>query len=166
MTILVDGEPENANLILNIIKKQIPVVVLQGSGGLADLIAYAYNRIMDSFMDSSSSWDLDYIEEYVKPLMSKKIALQFNELSSNLTVRNLIREQIIECVRLAKQDGRQYLTILDMHSINSCNLINLSEYLLKALLESRRNIDNSFSQEQFLKGYCVLICFTSLDCND
>ncbi|OTF70039.1 hypothetical protein BLA29_005173, partial [Euroglyphus maynei] len=112
VSILIDGEPENIQLVLQLIKKRIPVVVLQGSGGMADIVSYAYTRIMNSFVDSL---DTDYVDKNVKPLLDKKIIQQFNELEadSRNNERDRICQQVIECVRLTKQhrrqDGREYL---------------------------------------------------------
>ena len=150
VSILVEGGPENASMILSLVKKQMPLVVLQGSGGMADIIAYAHMRIWNAFA-SNTAWDPDYIEEYIKPLVAQKISLQFTELANNFMACNMIREQVIECIRLSKQEGRDYLTVLDMYNINSCNLTNLSEDLLSALLKSRHNRGDSL-KEHFLKG--------------
>lgn len=35
VSILIEGEPENINLVLNLLRMQLPVVVMKGSGGLA-----------------------------------------------------------------------------------------------------------------------------------
>ena len=70
---------------------------------------------------------------------------------------------MIECVRLSRQENRQYLAILDMHKPNSCNLKNLSEHLLNALLKSRQNLHCS-TNEQMLRGKCQFIVFLTIFC--
>lgn len=150
VSILIEGEPENASTVLSLMKKQIPVVVLRGSGGLADIIAYAYFLIWDAFSDAST-WDPDYIEEHVKPQLSSKIGDRFIELKRNQLFRSTLRDQVIEMIRLCRAEGREYLTILDMHKPNLFNLSTLSEHLLKALLKSRRNLQ-CFTHEQIHRG--------------
>lgn len=150
VTLLVEGGVDNCKMVLELIRKQLPVVVLKGSGAMSDIIGFAFNRIWAAF-PNASVWDADYIEDYIKPLLSKKILHQFNELINNHMARNVIRDEIVECVRLSIQEGRQYLFILDMHNPTTCNLNNLSEHLLNALLKSKQSITSS-TQEQILKG--------------
>lgn len=150
VSILIDGEPENINFVLSLIKKQIPVVVLQGSGGLADIVAYAYNRIWDAF-DDLTTWDTEYIDDYVKPWLAKKIGDRFSYLKRNSLMCNILRDQVIQCVRLSKQNGREHFLILDMFKPHCCDLTNLTEHLLNALLRSRRHL-HCATQEQILKG--------------
>ncbi|KAI2808613.1 hypothetical protein BLOT_006558 [Blomia tropicalis] len=149
VSILIDGEPENINFVLSLIKKQIPVVVLQGSGGLADIVAYAYNRIWDAF-DDLTTWDTEYIDDYVKPWLAKKIGDRFSYLKRNSLMCNILRDQVIQCVRLSKQNGREHFLILDMFKPHCCDLTNLTEHLLNALLRSRRHL-HCATQEQILK---------------
>ena len=122
---------------------------------MADLMAFASSRIWAAF-PNVSVWDPDYIETHIKPLLSTKMSLYFSELTNNHLTRNIIRDEIIECIRLSRQGSRQYLIILDMHNPTSCNLKNLSEPLLNAFLESRR-CSSSSTLEEILNGMILFI---------
>jgi hypothetical protein len=95
-------------------------------------------------------WDSEFVEDYLKPMLSKKIVSHCNDLRDNTLARNILRDRIIECVRLCKNEGRIYLTVLNMHNSSSCNLENLGEYLLLALLKSRQSTE-THSTENFHK---------------
>ena len=149
VSIVVEGDRETIKLVLDLIKRQIPVVVLRGSGGIADLIAFAFLEITQRSPDLNS-WDLEFIDHYLKPMLTKKIISLYADLKDNTLTRNLLRNRVIECIRLCKREERLYLTVLNMHNSSSCNLENLSQHLLLALLKSRRSNETQ-STENFLK---------------
>lgn len=45
MSTLVRGTPGTIELLYQKIKKEVPVVILKGTGSAADLIAYAYEEM-------------------------------------------------------------------------------------------------------------------------
>lgn len=139
VSIVIQGGYECARLVLDCLKRQFPVVVLRGSGGLADLLAYAYVELKQRARDYGpwGSWDPEFVESYLKPELSSKIAHHFPKLRENILTRNLFRDRILECVRLAKQNGLSFLTVLNMHNYSECKLENLSVYLLRALFKSK-----------------------------
>ncbi|OTF76356.1 hypothetical protein BLA29_010612, partial [Euroglyphus maynei] len=56
-----------------------------------------------------------------------------------------------------RQDGREYLILLDTYNINQGNLTNLREYLLNAILKSKhRNVDQPYG-EQFSKDFDLIV---------
>lgn len=142
VSIVIQGGYECARLVLDCLKKQFPVVVLRGSGGLADLLAYSFSELKQRARETGpwGSWDPEFVESYLKPELSSKIAHHFPKMRENTTSRNLFRDRIIECVRLAKQNGLTFLTILNMHNYSECNLENLSVYLLRALFKSKPRV--------------------------
>lgn len=149
VSIVVEGDRETIKLVIDLIKRHIPVVVLRGSGGIADLIAFAYLEITQRSPDLKS-WDLEFIDHYLKPMLTKKIISLYTDLKDNALTRNLLRDRVIECVRLCVREERLYLTVLNMHNSSSCNLENLSQHLLLALLKSRQSNETQ-STENFLK---------------
>lgn len=136
ISILIQGGYDCARLVLDHLKRRNPVVVLRGSGGLADLLAFAYLEMQQRCRDLVNAWDAEFVESFLKPELSNKIVNRFPKLRSNTLARNIFRDRILECIRLSKQSGRIYLSVLNMHN-SSCNLENLSEYLLKALFKSQ-----------------------------
>lgn len=149
VSIVVQGGYEAARLVLDHLKKYIPVVVLRGSGGLADLLAYAFTEMQQRCRDITKNWDAEFVESYLKPELSTKIVNHFPKLRDNTLARNIFRDRILESVRFSKQQGKVYLTILNMHN-SSCNLHNLSEYLLMALFKSQHS-ERKFDIELFMK---------------
>ncbi len=136
VSIVIQGGYDCARLVLDHLKRRNPVVVLRGSGGLADLLAFAYLEMQQRCRDLMNTWDAEYVESFLKPELSNKIVNRFPKLRDNTLARNIFRDRILECIRLSKQCGRLYLSVLNMHN-SSCNLENLSEYLLMALLKSQ-----------------------------
>lgn len=47
VALLIQGGFDCARLILDHLKKNLPVVVVRGSGGLADLLAYAFYEVSE-----------------------------------------------------------------------------------------------------------------------
>ncbi|CAG2103874.1 unnamed protein product [Medioppia subpectinata] len=136
VSIVIQGGYDCARLVLEHLKRQQPVVVLRGSGGLADLLAFAYLEAQQRCRELADTLDAEYVESFLKPELSNKIVNRFPRLRDNTLARNIFRDRILECVRLARQCGCVYLSVLNMHN-SACNLDNLSEYLLLALFQSR-----------------------------
>uniref|UniRef100_A0A1W7RAU8 Protein ced-11 n=1 Tax=Hadrurus spadix TaxID=141984 RepID=A0A1W7RAU8_9SCOR len=135
VALLVQGGYNCARLVLDHLKKRLPVVVIRGSGGFADLLAYAYYEVEQR---PHGIMDAEYVENYLKPELSTKIAYEFPVFCDNNLARNMFRDRIMDCVRHAHQDGRVYLTILNLHS-HACNLQNLDEHILRALFKCHRS---------------------------
>ena len=51
--LLVQGTPCNMDHVLYYLTNKMPVLVLKGSGGLADMIAYAYEEIQEKWVVNS-----------------------------------------------------------------------------------------------------------------
>ncbi|KAF8770629.1 Transient receptor potential cation channel like protein [Argiope bruennichi] len=134
VSLLIQGGYDCARLILEHLKKQLPVVVVRGSGGLADLLAYAYYEVSER---PRGIQDAEFVENSLKRELFNKIAHHFPQLRENNLARNLFRDRIMECVRYSHQNGQVYLTVLNLHS-HTCNLENLDEHLLRALFKSQR----------------------------
>ncbi|CAG2164303.1 unnamed protein product [Oppiella nova] len=63
VSIVIKGGYNSSRLVLQQIKNSLPVVVLRGSGGLADLLAFVDNEIRDRCMNV---WNADFVETYLK----------------------------------------------------------------------------------------------------
>ncbi|XP_042900024.1 transient receptor potential cation channel subfamily M member-like 2 isoform X2 [Parasteatoda tepidariorum] len=134
VALLVQGGFDCARLILEHLKKHLPVVCVRGSGGLADLLAYAYYEVSER---PRGIHDAEYIENSLKPALSSKIAHHFVQFRENSLARNMFRDRIMECVRYVHQNGQANLTIINLYS-HTCNLEDLDEHLLCALFKSQR----------------------------
>ncbi|XP_074597217.1 transient receptor potential cation channel subfamily M member-like 2 isoform X2 [Brevipalpus obovatus] len=144
VTIVIQGGYDCARLVVDCLKRRFPVVVLRGSGGLADLISFAYIELEQRSREAGpwGTWDPEYVEKFLKPELVTKIAHYFPKLRENLIARNLLRDRILECVRLARQENLSFITVLNMHNYSECKLENLSVYLLRALFKSKPRCSN------------------------
>nr|UPO70949.1 sTRP4 [Mesobuthus martensii] len=138
VALLIQGGYNCARLVLDHLKKKLPVVVVRGSGGFADLLAFAYYEVEQR---PYGIMDAEYVENFLKPDLSTKIAYEFPIFCDNNLARNMFRDRILDCVRYAHQNGYVYLTILNLHS-HTCNLQNLDEHILRALFKCHRS-DNT-----------------------
>ncbi|KAG8179377.1 hypothetical protein JTE90_012073 [Oedothorax gibbosus] len=134
VSLLIQGGYECARLILDHLKRQLPVVCVRGSGGLADLLAYAYYEVSER---PRGIQDAEFVENSLKRELSNKIAHNFPQFRENSLARNMFRDRIMECVRYANQSGQVLLTIINLYS-HTCNLEDLDEHLLRALFKSQR----------------------------
>ncbi|KAH7986805.1 hypothetical protein HPB49_026656 [Dermacentor silvarum] len=91
-------------MVLEHIKKQLPVLVIQGSGGVADLLALAYNEIDRRGV---TIWDPEFIENVLKPEINSHICQMFPKFRDNALSRNLFKDRIVECLRIACQIDRE-----------------------------------------------------------
>ncbi|XP_054165224.1 transient receptor potential cation channel subfamily M member 1-like [Oppia nitens] len=141
VSILMNGGYECARLVLNHIRQELPVVVLRGTGGLADLLAFADIETRDRCMNV---WNTEFVETYLKPELTLRIGETFGNLRDNRVLLKTFRHRILESIRLSRQpNGQNYMTIINMFDTYSCNLENLTEYLLSALFRSQRNDSTS-----------------------
>ena len=51
--LLVQGSPRNIDHVLYYLQNKMPIVVLKGSGGIADVIAFTYEEMMDRYTCSN-----------------------------------------------------------------------------------------------------------------
>lgn len=128
--LMVQGGPLDIDHVLLLLKKKIPVIVILGSGGAADLVAFAYHEMKDRS-------DSDYLDNYIKPELMRRVSEAFPEaFANNEIARNHCRDKVIECVKFAKQEDLTFLTILNTYR-HDVRLSDLSKYLLKALFQSQ-----------------------------
>ncbi|UYV70179.1 TRPM [Cordylochernes scorpioides] len=100
VALLVQGGYNCSRMILEHLKKQMPVVVLRGSGGLADLLAFAFHEVTQR---PGGMNDLDFVENFLKPELANKIAYNFPNFRDNSLARNSFRDRVMGCVRYATQ---------------------------------------------------------------
>ncbi|KAL3188833.1 hypothetical protein MRX96_002993 [Rhipicephalus microplus] len=115
-------------MVLEHVKKQLPVLVIQGSGGVADLLALAYNEIDRR---GATMWDPEFIENVLKPEINSHICRMFPKFRDNALSRNLFKDRIVECLRIACQQ-RQHPSCTDSRS-SSVFYTNNPETALKLI---------------------------------
>ncbi|XP_014670278.1 PREDICTED: transient receptor potential cation channel subfamily M member 3-like [Priapulus caudatus] len=128
--IVMQGDAAVVDLALVHLKMQLPVIVMKGTGMLADLLAFAFTELTERS-------DNEYLQSYIKPELSRRILHTFLEQCANNDIAmRQIRDRIIECVKVAKKGGRSCMTVIDINSA-SCDLADLPKYILYALFKSQ-----------------------------
>uniref|UniRef100_T1J9X5 Uncharacterized protein n=1 Tax=Strigamia maritima TaxID=126957 RepID=T1J9X5_STRMM len=132
IALLIGGGYKSTLMVLEQLKSEIPVVVIKGSEGAANLLAFAYEEIKQK---SRGDWDPDYVEHFIKSELSKKIASSFPKYRDNNLARNKFRDSILECIRHSHKEDRFFLTFLDIYS-HKINLAELNQHILRALFKA------------------------------
>ncbi|XP_033743894.1 transient receptor potential cation channel subfamily M member 1-like [Pecten maximus] len=140
--LLVQGGPLEMDHVAELLKRNVPVVVMKGTGLAADLISFAYLELQERP-------HAEHIESYVKPELIKKLMKYFPaEFLEDEIARNRCRDKILECAQNAHQGEQKFLTILPTDGVSS-DLKNLDKYLLLALFKSQALKRGRKFQEQF-----------------
>lgn len=139
--LLIQGGPIDIDHVVDLLRRQVPVLVVQGSGQAADLLSFVYFEKVNHNGD-------DY-ESYVKTELIKRMMNCFpKDFVDDELARNRCRDKILECVSLANQDNGRFLTVLDINA-DPDGLRNLDKYILMTLFESQAFKQGSRFQEQF-----------------
>ncbi|KAM7305890.1 transient receptor potential cation channel subfamily M member 3-like [Ixodes scapularis] len=154
-------------MVLEHIKKQLPILVIQGSGGVADLLALAYNEIDRRGV---TLWDPEFIENVLKPELSSRICQMFPKFRDNAISRNVFKDRIVECLRLACQTQEQmYFTVINIHHHRN-NLQHLDDILLKAVFKSQLKQHQAHQMKKdlllTLDWNCPHVAMTKIDRED
>ena len=130
IVLLLQGKVTQIDFILGHIKLGLPLIVFEGSGGLADLISYAYHQL--TYKPEGIN-EAEYIEAVLKPQLSDKVRElhpQFLDYKASF-----LTEKIFDCIRYSKQNDQQFITVLDLTDVD-ISASSLSSYLLKAVFKS------------------------------
>nr|XP_022342149.1 transient receptor potential cation channel subfamily M member 1-like isoform X1 [Crassostrea virginica] len=139
--LLIQGGPLDIDHVVDLLRRKVPVLVVQGSGLGADLISFVYFEKINHQGD-------DY-ESYVKTELIKRMMNCYpKDFVDDELARNRCRDKILESVSLAQQDNGRFLTILDINA-DPDGLRNLDKYILLTLFESQGSKQGSQFQEQF-----------------
>lgn len=149
VAILVQGDQTSSIVVNEYLIKQIPILVLEGSGGFADLLYFAYNEIRQIIPGDYSDEinDTRFLNKQFAIIFKTKILILFPELHNKDDELNYLCENLIDCIRYSVQDGIEYLTFLSVNN-NECDhnqpLSKLNEYLLNAYIGSTKvyELDN------------------------
>ncbi|OWF47104.1 Transient receptor potential cation channel trpm [Mizuhopecten yessoensis] len=140
--LLVQGSPKNVEHILFYLSNKMPVVVLKGSGGFADLLAFAYQ-------ETQERTDPDFLETFLKPELIKMISKTYpSDFKDNDLARNEFRDKILNCVDLAQEDDQTFMTVVNMQGWDA-NLKDLDKYLLKALFKSEKQVASKWKEQLY-----------------
>ncbi|KAL3880135.1 hypothetical protein ACJMK2_032401 [Sinanodonta woodiana] len=139
---LVQGSPRCVEQVLYYLQNQMPVLILKGSGGLSDLIAFAYEELLER------GDDLDFEDSFLKPELIKMISKFYpKEFQDNDFGKNEFRDKIIDCVHLANEGEQTFLTVVNMKGHDS-NLRDLDKFILRALFKSEKRERSKWRERQ------------------
>ena len=130
--ILVQGDIHTAYTCVNYLIEKVPILVIKGTGGCADLIAYAFNQLKCRFnMQTSTAVNLrrEFITTTLAPELRSRISGPGNKTAAYVCL-------VLQCALLAYQSEVCYLTVLCANA-NDRPLQYLPEHLLERYLESR-----------------------------
>lgn len=130
MILLLQGKITQIDLILGYIKCGLPIIVFEGSGGLADLIAYAYHQL--TYQPEGIN-EAEYAETVLKPQVSDLMRELYPDFPDIKIF--FLTEKIFDCIRYSKLHDQEFITVLDLRDIE-ITPSSLSGYLLKALFRS------------------------------
>lgn len=174
--ILMQGDFKTANVCSRYLIKQIPVLILKGTGGFADLISYAYIELSSYLVEQkrkntsniinalnlystyfhstlyatikNTNVPDEYLERVLKPILIRRIKQTFpKESKENKNYVQQFLDKILECVFYANQEGTEYVTILDLNKTET-KLEDLNEYLLQNYLKCKLANQNEHSTKQ------------------
>ncbi|XP_055345657.1 transient receptor potential cation channel subfamily M member 1-like isoform X2 [Paramacrobiotus metropolitanus] len=144
LAILIQGDHVELDQVLEYLRNGFPVLIIRGTGFLADVLAFAFEEGKDRL---TASKDL----EQLKSELSKKLSRSFCEACMQSdTDRIVIRDKIVECVQLAVQDDCRLITITD----SSDDLVDIQDSVLTAIFASRNKSMNS-SKEQLRSDFLL-----------
>ncbi|XP_052792596.1 transient receptor potential cation channel subfamily M member 2-like isoform X1 [Mya arenaria] len=133
--LLVQGMPRNIDQVFFYIQNKMPVVVLKGSGGIADIIGYTFEELQEK-----AESDPDYEEHILKPELTKMIMRQFaSHFEDNDIGKFALRDRIIQCCKMATEGegDNTYMTVVNMKGWGS-SMKDLDKYILRALFKSEK----------------------------
>lgn len=149
VSVVIQGGLESAQLVYSHIQRKIPVVILRGSGGLADILAFAYTEIRQrAEVTGNNNWDDRYIQQFIQPELTIRIRLLFPKFKQQPEKVKRFGDIVLEIIRFSFNQNQTYLTVLSIHK-SSIDLTNLSQYLLKAIFRSQ-HADGSFVDDKVL----------------
>ncbi|GFR27034.1 transient receptor potential cation channel subfamily M member 2 [Trichonephila clavata] len=133
MIILFRGDVSQIDLILGYLKNELPVIIMDGSGGLSDLLAYAYNQVMSRPEGVNIA---EYTETVLKPQISEKIRYLYPDLSEFKISEKILTQKVFDCIRFSKQGDMEFMSILTLYDLEK-KTSHFPAHLLRALFKSK-----------------------------
>uniref|UniRef100_UPI0031F5DB14 TRPM2 chanzyme n=1 Tax=Salpingoeca rosetta (strain ATCC 50818 / BSB-021) TaxID=946362 RepID=UPI0031F5DB14 len=130
VTIVVQGGPGTLGTALQAVRQGTPIVVVDGSGLAADVLAYAYN-FMHNPLTRFKSYTIDDLRQ--------KVAQTFNPKSSQ-QLTNLL-DSALECV----QDPN----LVVVYSLQESGIDEFDDCILKAIFSSQGKLGNKLKQAMY-----------------
>ncbi|KAF8767625.1 Hemocytin like protein [Argiope bruennichi] len=132
LSILFRGDVNQIDLILGYLKDEIPVVVMEGSGGLSDLLAFAYHQVTRRPEGVNIA---EYTEAVLKPQLSEKISQLYPDISHFKMSEKTLCQKVFDCIRFSRQEDMEFLSVLTLYDLEKKT--HFPAHLLEALFKAR-----------------------------
>ncbi|GFT22343.1 transient receptor potential cation channel subfamily M member 2 [Nephila pilipes] len=133
IAILVQGNINAVHYILAHLKRKLPILIIRGSGGLADILAYAYYEVQRNFEKIK---DLEYVENIMKKSLSDKITAVFPSLKDNKMAHCLLCDRVLECVQSAEPPQLKYITVFSTLDLDR-DIEDLPSHMLETIFKAQ-----------------------------
>ncbi|OQV11764.1 putative Transient receptor potential cation channel subfamily M member 7 [Hypsibius exemplaris] len=135
IAVLIQGGMRALDMVHDYLKSDVPVLVIKGTGFLADILAFAYEEHKERGNNRSA---MDIIRRDV----SKRVARSFpgSKKDEDLT---LMRNRIIDCVILGSQKEKELISVVE----SSEDLVDLDNYFLPAVFAARSRATNILKEQ-------------------
>ncbi|XP_071041740.1 transient receptor potential cation channel subfamily M member-like 2 isoform X2 [Parasteatoda tepidariorum] len=130
LAVLVQGDLQSIHYVLSHLRRKLPLLIIGGSGGLADVLAYTYYEVRRSFQKIK---DTEYVENILKENLSNKITSVFPSLKDNKIAHNSLCTRILDCI---EPPELKYITVFDIEGLTSHE--DLPRYLLETIFKIRK----------------------------
>ncbi|KAF8777652.1 Phosphatidylinositol-glycan biosynthesis class like protein [Argiope bruennichi] len=140
IAVLVQGNLNSVHYILAHLKRKLPILVIRGSGGLADILAYAYYEVQRSFEKIK---DVEYVENILKKSLSDKITAVFPTLKDNKMAHRLLCDRLLDCVRCAEPPKLRYITVFSTLDLDR-DIEDLPSHLLETIFKAQKSDVSNF----------------------
>ncbi|KAI0230691.1 Transient receptor potential cation channel subfamily M member 6 [Lamellibrachia satsuma] len=132
VSVLMGGGHGTIKIVHDAIKCGTPVVIIEGSGHAADILARAYKKSMEESDDGS-------LQEYVKGMLKKAFPVEESEESAVKLVMNCLQK-------------KDHMNVLQLDSVKE-----IDELILQALLKVNKNsaIDTMMQLKLALAWNCI-----------
>ncbi|GIY74800.1 protein ced-11 [Caerostris extrusa] len=154
MAVLFRGDIPQIDLILGYLRNELPVVIVEGSGGLSDLLAFAYRQVKCRPEGVNIA---EYTETVLKPQIADKICqLEKNIPFSGPFVESVVQGQNFE--REPEKDTRFARDLTDKYQVDA-------ETMFRALTKPQRErfvdlfLKKGFIVHKFLNSAMLLNLF-------
>ncbi|GFN90287.1 transient receptor potential cation channel subfamily m member 2-like, partial [Plakobranchus ocellatus] len=130
--LVLEGGPGSLETVYSALSSGTPTVVIKGSGKTADILAYAYQNVIEQEIKAADQQGLvtertTFLEPHVQSQIEEMVKFHFGE--KNLTTRV---GWVEECCK-----NLDLLSVFELDSQNSAKDVDLA--ILKALLKAKKN---------------------------
>ena len=139
VSLCLEGGPGTIKTMKDNIRQGIPYVIIDGSGRSADVLAYAYSKLI--FVSENEGYVIDpgYVDE-VKEMVSKSFGERNMELIYMDIVEVLKDEKMVTVYRLDDEEAAQDIDLIILRALMKVQRSDVESQLLLALAWNRSDV--------------------------